>query len=50
MNVAKKIKRNTELEAQVAEQGKRQPTSDGGTRQRWTRCGLNEPGGIQPEV
>ena len=34
----------------MADQGQRQPTSDGGTRQRWTRCGLCEPGGIQPEV
>ena len=41
---------NTELEAQVADQGQRQPTSDGGTRQRWTRSGLREPGGNQPEV
>ena len=29
----------------MADQGQRQPTSDGGMRQRWTRCGLVSPEG-----
>ena len=29
----------------MADQGQRQPTSDGGMRQRWTRCGLGSPEG-----
>ena len=29
----------------MADQGQREPTSDGGTRQRWTRCGLVSPEG-----
>ena len=31
-------------------QGQRRPTSCGEKRQRLIRCGLHEPGGIQPEV
>ena len=29
----------------MADQGQREPTSDSGTRQRWTRCGLVSPEG-----
>ena len=29
----------------MADQGQREPTRDGGTRQRWTRCGLVSPEG-----
>ena len=31
-------------------QGEREPTRHGGKRQTWTRCGLQEPGGVQREV